>query len=198
MQVFPCNGITKLGFNNCGEAVYFDWLFLTFPSLEKLQIEERDQDWTTSDNYNSHSTNLVPNLRKITAYVKSMNQKCFDFLARNAPNIKKLYVSGESRPLTGGLSIDISKWELEQLDVLFCKMDSRGNCYYHIKTPYLDEVIKYTPRQDSVALVKKRVYSSNNTKPPMIDIIARDDSHFMFFGCRISLTQRKFTLTLSN
>jgi hypothetical protein len=197
MLIFPSTSITKLTLSIRGEHVCCDWLFLTFPSLEQLEIQGIGS-WTTSDNCNHHCANMVPNLWKLQVSVKLMDQKCIDFLKMAAPNIQEVEIVASLIPTAHQVSIDISEWNLKQLGILIRDMTFMGSCYYRIKTPYLDEVIRYTPLHNSVALVKSRTHSLDTTALRMIDIIASDNSHFTFFGCRISLTQSKITLTSSN
>jgi hypothetical protein len=197
MLIFPSTSITKLTLSIWSGSVCFDWLFLTFPSLEQLEIQGVGS-WTTLDNCNNHCANMVPNLWKLQASVKLMDQKCIDFLKMAAPNIQEVKITASLTPTTHQVSIDISEWNLKQLGILIRDMTFMGSCYYRIKTPYLDEVIMYTPLHNSVALVKSKTCLLDTTAPRIIDIIASDNSHFTFFGCRISLTQSKITLTSSN
>jgi hypothetical protein len=196
LQVLPYNSITKLDVCNSGEAVYFDWLLLSFPCLQVLDINEGD-GWTLSDDDNGRSVSMLSNLWSLHVNVNSLDQKCIDFLVLKAPNIKKLSIISET--CVAGMrnvNIDISQWELKELALEFRDLNHNDNYYYNIKTPYVDKIVRRSRVYDSMALLGGGGHSYGEKKPPMITIISENDKQFVFYNYKLSIMQSDLSITL--
>jgi hypothetical protein len=187
---FESTSLTSLTISTYIGTTCIDWLLTTFPSLEELRITGSSECKVMNE---IDTTKQFPNLWKFTAALSFISQKCVDFLILTAPNMRELDLRANKTPGFSNINIDISGWELRQLNLDVFEILDPVSLFCNVNIQNITKIIKCDPSEQSLAVVKNSS-PFRLKKAGVVNIVSTREKQFMFNGFSISLSLDNITI----
>jgi hypothetical protein len=187
---FEFPSITKLTIRTIASTVYIDWFLITFPSLEELWIPG-SSEFKTMDTIDK--TKQFLNFWKLRATISFISQKCVDFLTIVASNMRTLDLISNQRTGLPNIIIDISGWELKELNLDVYEIQNPVSFFSYISIQNINKMIEYNTFKKSLVAVKNNPYVCHKNAG-VVSIVSTRQKQFKFNGFSISLSRDDVTI----